>query len=115
MRAIFKQIAGNHVELKPQHYRAMGNREILLRLQDNIKSRQLRGGRLEDALETLRAALLLAPDETELWREAGVLYARLDRVEEAIEALEEYQRRSGGEDKRYNTSVLLQELRARLN
>lgn len=115
MRGIFKQIAGNHVELKPKHYRAMGNRDILLRLQDNIKSRQLRARHLEDALETLEAMLLFAPDKAGLWCEAGILYARLDCTEEAIGALEEYLRRSGGEDKRYNTSVLLQELRAKLN
>ncbi len=115
MRGIFKQVAGNHVELEPRHYRTMGNRDILQRLQDNIKSRQLRARHLEDALETLEAMLLFAPDKAGLWREAGMLYARLDRTEEAIDALEEYLRRGGSEDKRYNTSVLLQELRAKLN
>jgi len=115
MRDIFKQNEGNHVELRPENYRAIGNREVLLRLQNNIKSRQLRAGQLEDALETLRAMLLFAPETADLWREAGGLFVRLDRVEEAIKALEEYLRRSGGEDKRYNTSVLLQDLRARLN
>ena len=115
MRGMFKAVAGNHVELKPEHYAEMSNRRILLRLQDNIKSRLLRGDRPEDALEVLEAMLLFAPAETELWREAGLLYARLDRIPAAIEALEEYLRHSGGVQARYNTSVLLQELRARLN
>ncbi len=115
MRDMFKQMAGNHVELTPDHYREMGNRDILLRLQGNIKSRLLRGDRPDDALEVLQAMLLFAPDVAELWREAGLLHARLDHVKGAVEALEEYLRLCGGDSARYNTTALLQELRARLN
>ncbi|MFQ5765250.1 MAG: transglutaminase family protein, partial [Rhodospirillales bacterium] len=38
LRDMFKAVAGAHVELTPDHYRVMGNRDILLRLQQNIKS-----------------------------------------------------------------------------
>jgi regulator of sirC expression with transglutaminase-like and TPR domain len=115
MRGMFKAIAGNHVELKPEHYREMGNRDLLMRLQNNIKARLLRGGRLYDALEVIEAMLLFAPARPELWREAGLIYARVDRVKDAVAALEEYMRQSGGDSARYNTSILLQELRTRLN
>lgn len=115
MRGMFKAIAGNHVELTPEHYRDMGNRDILLRLQDNIKSRLVRRERWDDATQVLDTMLLFAPGRTGLWREAGMLLARLDRIEDAVRALEEYLRRTGAEDKRYKASVLLQDLRARLN
>ena len=115
MRDMFKAIAGNHVELRPEHYRDMGNRDILLRLQGNIKIRLLREERFDDALETLEVMLLFAPDKLELWRETGLLHARLDHIKDAIRALEEYLRRCGTDETRYNTSTLLQELRARLN
>ena len=115
MRDMFKAVAGNHVELTPGHYRDMGNRGILLRLQGNIKTRLLRGERWDDAVEVIETMLLFAPGEAELWREAGLLHTRLDHVGEAVRALEEYLRLTGGGDARYNTSVLLQELRARLN
>ena len=115
MRDMFKAVAGNHVELTPGHYRAMSNRGILLRLQGNIKIRLLRGERWDDALEVIETMLLFAPSEAELWREAGLLHNRLDHVGGAVRALEEYLRLTGGGDARYNTSVLLQELRARLN
>ena len=115
MRDMFKAIAGNHVELRPEHYRDMGNRDILLRLQGNIKIRLLREERFDDALETLEVMLLFAPDKPELWRETGFLHARLDHIKDAIWALEEYLRRCGTDETRYNTSMLLQELRARLN
>ena len=115
MRDMFKAIAGNHVELRPEHYRDMGNRDILLRLQGNIKIRFFREERFDDALETLEVMLLFAPDKLELWRETGLLHARLDHIKDAIRALEEYLRRCGTDETRYNTSMLLQELRARLN
>ena len=115
IRDMFKAIAGNHVELRPEHYRDMGNRDILLRLQGNIKIRLLREERFDDALETLEVMLLFAPDKPELWRETGLLHARLDHIKDAIRALEEYLRRCGTDETRYNTSMLLQELRAQLN
>ncbi len=115
MRGMFKAVAGNHVELTPGDYRDMGNRDILLRLQGNIKTRLLRGERWDDALEVMETMVLFAPDEANLWREAGLLHARLDHVAEAVRALEQYLRRTGGGDARYNASVLLQDLRARLN
>ena len=115
MRDMFKAIAGNHVELRAEHYRDMGNRDILLRLQGNIKIRLFREERFDDALETLEVMLLFAPDKLELWRETGLLHARLDHIKDAIRALEEYLRRCGTDETRYNTSMLLQELRAQLN
>ncbi|NQV84920.1 MAG: tetratricopeptide repeat protein [Rhodospirillales bacterium] len=115
MRGMFKAIAGNHVELTPEHYRDMGNRDILLRLQGNIKARLLQRGRFDDAAEVIETMLLFAPNQTDLWREAGLLHARLDHINDAIRALEEHMRRTGTEDKQYKTSVLLQELRTRLN
>ncbi len=115
MRGMFKAVVGNHVELTPRHYRDIGNRDILLRLQDNIKSHLLRGQRWDDALGVIETMVLFAPGEVELWHEAGLLHARLDHVEDAVLALEEYLRRTGAENERYNTSVVLQELRTRLN
>ena len=115
MRAMFKAFAGNHVELTPEHYRDMGNRDILARMQDNIKSRLVRRERWDDATRVLDTMLLFAPGRTGLWREAGMLLARLDRIKDAVRALEEYLRRTGAEDKRYKALVLLQDLRRDLS
>ncbi|MBC8338690.1 MAG: transglutaminase family protein [Rhodospirillales bacterium] len=115
MRAMFKAIAGNHVELTPGHYRDLSNRGILLRLQGNIKTRLLRQKQWDEAAQTIETMALFAPGHTDLWREAGLLYARLERNRDAVRMLEEYMRRTGAEDARYKTSVLLQELQARLN
>ncbi len=115
MRALYKALAGNQAELTPAHYRALGNRDILVRLQNNVKSRLLGTGRLEEALAAIEAMLLFAPGEAALWRESGVINARLDKVEAAVAALEEYLRCDTGDAARYRASSLLQELKGRLS
>jgi regulator of sirC expression with transglutaminase-like and TPR domain len=93
----------------------MTPREVLLRLQNNIKARLLQARQFEDALDVIETMLLIAPNATALWRESGLLNARLDNVKAAVAALEEFMRRDSGDTSRYRTSVLLQELRGRLN
>ena len=115
MRELIKAVAGNHAELTPGHYAEMSNRDILLRVQGNIKSHLLRAERLEEALEVIKTMLLFAPEAAALWREAGLLHARLDNVKAAVSALEEYMRHNSGDSTRYRTSILLQELRERLS
>ena len=115
LRDLFKAVAGQHAELKPGYFRAMTKREVLLRLENNVKIRLLRQDRLEDALHHVETMLLFAPEVALLWREAGLINARLDNVKAAVAALEEFMRRDGDDTNAYRTSVLLQELRARLN
>jgi len=115
LRAYIKATMGNDAELTPEKYRVMSNREVVLRLANRTKVRQLRAERLDDALITIEAMLLIAPDVAPLWREAGLLHARLDNVRDAVAALEQYFSRTPVGTVRYRTSVLLQELRGRLN
>jgi len=115
LRAFYKAVAGNQAELTPENYRSVGNRDVLLRLQNNVKVRHLRAGRMPAALETVQTMLLLAPEKASLWREAGLLNMRLDNVQAAVVSLEEYLSRSTSDPARYRASVLLQELRGRLN
>ncbi len=115
MRDLSKAVAGNHAELTPGHYQPMTNREILIRLQNHVKLRLLRCELLEDALGVLETMLLFAPDVGRLWREVGLLNARLGNIEAAVASLEEYLRLNTGDTARYRASILLQELRGRLS
>ena len=71
--------------------------------------------RFDDAVEVLETMVLIAPARADLWREVGILRARLDHIESAVQALEEHLRLTGADETRYKTSMLLQELRTRLN
>lgn len=114
LRAMLKCEEGNQAELLPDDFETIDNRAVLLRLCRARKRAALMRHRLEDALRAVETALRIAPGESSLWREAGLLNARLDRIPDAVTALEEYLRRDASEAARYNTSVLLQELRSRL-
>ena len=115
LRDIYKAVSGPQVEIQPRHTGAMSNRAIILRSRRNAKVLHLRSENLEGALEVVETLLMLAPAEPALWREAGILNARLDRVAEAVAALEQYLETAGIDASRYRTSILLQELRGRLN
>lgn len=114
MRAIAKAASGLEAELSPAMMHGLDDRAVLLRLLGARKSMLLRARSLESAAVEIDCALLLAPGEPSLWRECGLLAARLERFHDAVTALEEYLRLGPGDAARYNTSILLQELRGRL-
>lgn len=114
IRAIIKAFGGNEAELTPGGLYSLSDLELLLRLFAAKKALLLRDKRLEDAANVIDTALLIAPSEPTLWRERGLINARLDRIRDAIDALEEYLRLGEGDEGRYHTTILLQELRGKL-
>lgn len=115
LRVLLKEFSGPEAEVRPGHFRALTSREVLLRLQNTIKARLLDSRQIEDALAQVEIMLLFAPEQPELWREAGVLNSRLGNVKAAVAAFEECLRREPGDSSRYRVSIMLQELRGRLN
>ena len=115
LRELLKAMAGQDVELTPQHYAPVADRDILLRLQNNLKSRLLQAGRQERALRVVETMLLLAPDLAELWHEAGLLNAHLGNMRAGADALENFIIRAPEGAARHQAAVLLQQLKAKLN
>jgi regulator of sirC expression with transglutaminase-like and TPR domain len=115
LRALLKATAGPTVELDRAHYEAVSDRQILLRLQNNIKQRLIRAERHAEALATVEDMLLFAPDEASLWRDSGLLNAQLDNLGAAIAAFEEHLRREASDAARRRTAALLRQLKNRLN
>ncbi len=115
LRDLLKQVEGSRSELRPGLLRPMSQRAILLRLQNNIKSRRLEANDRSGALECIADMLLIAPDEARLWREAALLNQREDRVGAALHCFERFLALvpQGADAARARTQV--EELRARLN
>ncbi len=63
----------------------MLRREILLRLQNNIRLRLFQGGDLAGAASVARDMLRIAPDAVSLWMETGLLCLRIEEVDIALE------------------------------
>jgi regulator of sirC expression with transglutaminase-like and TPR domain len=115
LRELLKAMAGQEVELAPEHYAPVADRDVLLRLQNNLKSRLLQAGRHERALRTVETMLLLAPDVAELWQEAGLLHARLGNMRAGVNALEEFIIRAPEGTARHQAAAFLQQLKSKLN
>lgn len=88
LRGLLKQFRGADAELEPSHYAPVGNRAILLRLQNNIKTRALQAGDAGRAAAILERMLLIAPEAGGVWHELGILRARLGTMKDAVRALE---------------------------
>src|SRR5205823_9750308 len=115
LRELLKAMAGQAVELAPEHYAPVADRDVLLRLQNNLKSRLLQAGRHERALSVVETMLLLAPDLAELWQEAGLLHARLGNMRAGVNALEQFIIRAPEGNARHQAAAILQQLKSKLN
>jgi regulator of sirC expression with transglutaminase-like and TPR domain len=115
LRELLKAMAGQEVELAPEHYAPVADRDVLLRLQNNLKSRLLQAGRHERALQTVETMLLLAPDVAELWQEAGLLHTRLGNMRAGVNAFEEFIIRAPEGTARHQAAAMLQQLKSKLN
>jgi regulator of sirC expression with transglutaminase-like and TPR domain len=115
LRALLKATAGSEAELAPEHYAAVEDRDVLLRLQNNIKLRLIRDGRLAEAAAVLDRMLLLAAEQASLWRESGMVHARIGNLRRATAALEAFLERAAGAEERRQVTQLLQDLKSRLN
>lgn len=116
LRALLKAMAGEAAELRPEHTQPVGCRDVLLRLQNNIKLRHIQEERSAEALAVLETMLMIAPERAGLWREAGVLHAHLDNMRAAIMAFEHYlELAAPGDAGRQEIAELLRRLRRQLN
>lgn len=115
LRTLIKQVAGEKAELSSTYYRTATNRDILIRLQNNIKLRQIEAEDYQGALETVESMRLFAPHEVRLLLDAGVLYAKTGQKPKAIEVLEDYIQDAPTPSDRYDAQLLLQNLKDSLN
>lgn len=86
---LIKDAVGEDAELLPEHCAPVGNRDILLRLQNNIKLRLLRAKAQEQAAAVIERMLLIAPREAALWYEGGQLHAAIGNLGAALQFLEQ--------------------------
>lgn len=111
LRDLAKRMMGPQAELSSSYYEVSAQREILIRLQNNIKLRQIEAGEYELAARTIEKMRLIDPEEWRLLLDAGVLYARLQKKGEAVQALEAYLAQAPKGRTSHEAALLLQELK----
>lgn len=115
LRQRLKELQGASAEIKPDHYTTVSNRDILLRLQNNIKTRAADSGDLPRAQEILERMTTIAPDRGALWWELAMLHSRLGNLMQAISTLETYLAIRNSSEGAGEIEELLQRLRGRVN
>jgi regulator of sirC expression with transglutaminase-like and TPR domain len=115
LRELLKAVVGGDSELSPEFYAPVSDRDVLLRLQNNLKSRLIQEQRYQRAVKIVETMLMLAPDLADLWREVGMLHRQLGNMRAAAAAFEQYVVRAPDGMARHQAAAILQQLRAQLN
>ena len=115
LRLMIKQLIGEHAELSVGYYEPALRREIIIRMQNNIKLRQIEAEDYFGAIKTINIMQLLDPKEYRLLFDAGVLYARTHQVKAAIDSLEDYIDLVPNFDDQQEAILLLNEIKSSLN
>lgn len=114
MRNILKRF-GEDGPVKPEFYQVASNREVLMRLENNIKSRAMQARDFPRAAAIIRRMLLFAPGYASLWRELCLIETTAGNLRGAVAAAEEYARRAKNLGQRHDAATLLQRLKKSLN
>lgn len=115
LRVMLKRIEGQKAELRPGLLAPMAARSVLLRLQNNIKSRRIDAGDIAGGLAVLEDMLRIAPDHASLWRETALINQRLDHVGAALRCFDRFLALVPEGDAADRVRSTMEELRARLN
>ena len=116
LRELLKLVRQNAgAELESAHYKAVSSREVLIRLQNNVKTRRMEMNEIDGALEAVTSMQVLDPDNATLWREAGVMHMRLGHLKHAVESFEGFVARAPEGPDRRKIGQVVEELRERLH
>jgi regulator of sirC expression with transglutaminase-like and TPR domain len=115
LREKLKALVGEKAELKLEHSATVNDRDILLRLQNNIKLRLVQEGDLNRAAGVLERMLWFAPDQAALWRESGLIHHRLGHLARAKAALQRFLGFDASVTQRHQAARLLQDIDRTLN
>lgn len=115
LRDLLKVVAGQAEELDASHYSPVSDRDILLRLQNNVKTRRLDLGQMDSALSALETMRLLSPDSPAIYRETGLLHLRLGQLSQALAALEAYLLRAPHSVERTRIDTVVKDLKQRVH
>lgn len=110
LRGLLKSIAGEKAELSHQFYAPVPTRDILIRLQNNLKKRLIEQEEYAQAVIVVEAMEALAPAEYRALFDKGVLYAKLGQKGQAMKAIQDYIGRTPDARDRQQAQGILQQI-----
>ena len=115
LRRRLKELHGDDAELEAAFHAPVGNRDILVRLQNNLKVRAVTAGDLLRAIEVLETMVHIAPKRPELWWEKALLHYQVGGVKTAIATLEAFLDAAAPGAQHPQMEDLLRQLRGTMN
>jgi len=115
LRQLLKSIIGQKAELSHDYYNPVPNREILVRLENNLKKRLIEGEDYSQAILVADAIGAFSPDEYRIYLDKGVLHAKLGQNQQAVTALETYIAKTPNPKEKQHANLLLQQIKSSLD
>jgi len=118
LRELTRKVLGPNAQPNPSYYDPVADRQVLLRLQNNIRLRLVQRQDWAGAMRVVDRMLAIGPDQSVLQYEAGQINVRLDKRRAAIASFERFLLLDDGTaqpEMRQHATDLLQELRRGLN
>lgn len=118
LREFTKKVLGPNAQPNPSYYDPVSDRQVLLRLENNIRLRLVQREDWAGAMRVVDRMQAIAPDQPVLQYEAGQINVRLDKRRAAIANFERFLLLDDGQvdpEMRQHATALLQELRRGLN
>lgn len=110
LRQLLKSIAGKGAELSHNFYDPVTNRDMLIRLENNLKKRLIESEEYAQAIIVVEAMEALAPDEYRTLFDKGILYAKLGHIKQAETALERYIEKTPRQQEKQQARMILQQI-----
>ncbi len=115
LRQLLKLLVSDKAELRTEYYEASSKRDVLIRMQNNIKLRLIENEEYAEAVKVIELMRRIDPTEYRLLFDAGVLYAKTNQAMAAIDALEDYIEATPNPEDQHEALLLLREIRTSLN
>lgn len=118
LRELTRKVLGPNAQPNPSYYDPVADRQVLLRLQNNIRLRLVQRQDWAGAMRVVDRMVAIGPDQPVLQYEAGQINVRLDKRRAAIASFERFLLLDDGTadpEMRQHATDLLQELRRGLN
>ncbi len=87
LRDMIQNFSSTDADLKPEYYQAITDREILVRLLNNVKVRCLKVSDLGQAINILSRLVMIDPQDIQHHYELGMLLAHVEKIDQASERL----------------------------
>ncbi|MSP42864.1 MAG: tetratricopeptide repeat protein [Alphaproteobacteria bacterium] len=115
LRSLLKGMAGEDAELQPEYYQPVSNRDVLLRLLNNIKGRAFQSNDFVRACDILERMRMILPASPHLGYEHGMVHARLGNVPDAMAAMRVCIEHADDPKLRQLAEQAVQQLRLKMN